>query len=432
MADSLDDVSDDFRAQGCKIEQIPIPRPGSSDSRLKFLFPLLDPGGAMSETRVGRMVESRRWLEDYDPQAGEGYLQSLSRFASDTSGLTLIGIEDLLQQASQSQEGRLKREQVVQLKRDRLQQESGGMVEVVDPHRTLDDIGGYKHLKDRIREIVHDLRSPSKLSAQTIPMGVLFLGPPGTGKSIVAEALAGESGLNMVKLGDFRGKYVGESERNLSRVFSVLESLHPVIVFIDEIDQALGRRGAEAGDGGVDRRIFGRFLEFMSDTTHRGRILWIGAANLPGNIDSAFKRPGRFDLILAFTRPDSTSRADIIKKILEGKLRDVEEVAVRLSGDDYSSLAQKTPDYTGAELEAIVAEVLRRLARASSGSATARVVDRVLIERVLADYRPPARSRLEYQQMEDMALKEISFWDQLSKEIRDKTGTESSGKNEGS
>lgn len=416
MAESLEDVGGELRARGGKIEQIEVPRPDTAGTRLKLLLPLLDPGSRMAETRVSRLPQGQRWLAGY----GDGtYLERLRRLSHDTAGLSLLGIEDLLQQVSADPEGSLRRDDVMRLKRERLRQESEGLLEVVDPRRKLDTIGGYAGLKARLREVVAALQgADDELVRSTVPMGILFLGPPGTGKSIVAEALAGESGISMARLGDFRGMYVGQSERNLSRILSLIEALHPVIVFVDEIDQALGNRSASSGDGGVDGRIFGRLLEFMSDTRHRGRILWIGASNFPDKLDPAMKRAGRFDLVLPFLLPDEESRREILRVILEGTLRDVGGAGHRLAESDFADLAGRTQGFSGAELGAIVGEVLRRAAQRRSASRGELDVSADLFREVLAVYRPPQGVRESYRRMEELAVREVSFLDLLPERAR--------------
>jgi transitional endoplasmic reticulum ATPase len=415
LAESLEDVGSELRARGGKIEQIAVPRPEAAGTRLKFLLPLLDPGSRMAETRVSQLPQGQAWLAGY---GGGTYLERLDRLSHDTAGLSLLGIEDLLQQASTAPERGLRREEVMLLKRERLRQESEGLLEVLDPHRRLDSVGGYAALKARLREVVVSLQgAQDELVRASVPMGILFFGPPGTGKSIVAEALAGESGISMAKLGDFRGMYVGESERNLSRILSLIEALHPVIVFVDEIDQAFGNRQQSATDGGVDKRVFGRLLEFMSDTRHRGRILWIGASNFPNDLDPAMKRAGRFDLVLPFLLPDEESRREILRVILEGALSGVPGVAHRLRGEDFADLATRTAGYSGAELGAVVGEVLRRLAtRRAAGDAAEVTAD--LFRSVLAVYRPPPGVRERYREMEELAIREVSFIDLLPEPYR--------------
>jgi transitional endoplasmic reticulum ATPase len=422
LAESLEDVGNELRARGGKIEQISVPRPDMAAVRLKFLLPLLDPGSRMTETRVARLPMGQGWLGGY----GDGtYLDRLQRLSHDTAGLSFLGIEDLLQQASAEPEGRLRREEVMRLKRERLRQESEGLLEVLDPKRKLDSIGGYPALKARLLEVVTALlNAQDDLVRSTVPMGILFLGPPGTGKSIVAEALAGESGISMAKLGDFRGMYVGESERNLSRILALIEALHPVIVFVDEIDQAFGNRNSSSGDGGVDNRIFGRLLEFLSDTSHRGKILWIGASNFPDKLDPAMKRAGRFDLVLPFLLPEEQSRAEILQVILKGSLRGIDTVEQRLTAEDFADLARRTEGFSGAELGAIVGEVLRRVARDRSTGGANEGITAELFRKVLAVYRPPQGVREDYRRMEELAMREVSFLDLLPERYRSRPGGE--------
>jgi transitional endoplasmic reticulum ATPase len=409
MAEALEDVGNELRARGGKIEQITILRPETVNARLKFLLPILDPQAQMRETRVAQL--SRGLI--LDGYTGD-YLSQLQQLSHDTAGLTLLGIEDLLQQASMRPDRRLSRDTVMSLKRERLSQESDGLLDVIDPRQTLEAIGGYPALKERLREVIVALgASHNELLRSTVPMGILFLGPPGTGKSIMAEALAGESNISMAKLGNFRGMYVGQSERNLSRIFSLIESLHPVIVFIDEIDQALGQRSAAAGDSGVDSRIFGRFLEFISKTEHRGKILWIGASNFPDKIDSAMKRAGRFDLVLPFLLPDQQSRKSILKVLLEGELEGISDVKHSLTDTDFEQLAAQTEGFSGAELRAIVGEVLRRVAQQQVSLQGTIEIKVDIFKQVLSVYLPPAEQRRRYLEMELLAIEEVSFMDLL-------------------
>lgn len=410
MAEALEDVDNELRARGGKIEQITIPRPENARARLKFLLPILDPQSSMKETRASRVPTGLSGLEGYSGT----YIQRVKQLSHDTAGLTLMGIEDLLQEALMGPSKTLSRDTVMNLKRERLRQESDGILEIIDPHYNLDSIGGYSFLKDRLREIIAALRhSENELIRSTVPMGILLVGPPGTGKSIIAEALAGESNISMAKLGDFRGMYVGQSERNLSRIFNLIESLHPVIIFIDEIDQALGKRGATSGDGGVDNRIFGRFLEFMSDTEHRGSVLWIGASNFPNNIDPAMKRAGRFDLVLPVLLPDEESRKAILKVLLQKACHEASGVTQSLSSEDLQRIASLTEGFSGAELRAIVGEVLRRIANTIMYDKSRGDITLPLFEEVLSVYQPPPQQRKQYREMEILAIQDVSFIDML-------------------
>ena len=151
-AEFLQDVSHDLRSRGGKIDQIVISRPKTPETRLKFILPLLQPSADMSETRASRGLELRGY---------EGtYVEQLNKLAKDTAGLTLMGIEDMVQQAAF--EHYLDSERVMRAKRERLQQESEGLLEVMQPDRTLDQLAGYQPLKARLREVI---RSQSRLES---------------------------------------------------------------------------------------------------------------------------------------------------------------------------------------------------------------------------------------------------------------------------
>jgi SpoVK/Ycf46/Vps4 family AAA+-type ATPase len=414
IAEALEDVTNELRARGGKIEPISIVRPVDAKARLKFLLPLLQPEARMLETRVSQ-ERSGLELRGYDGI----FVEKLHLLAHDTAGLTYMGIEDILQQVARQPGATLDRDGVMAAKRERLQQESAGLLEVITPRRTLDDLAGYDALKQRLREVITALKnSADPLVRSTIPMGILFLGPPGTGKTIAAEAIAGESGISMAKLGDFRDMYVGQSERNLSRLLSLIESLHPVIVFIDELDQAEGTRG-EGGSHEVSKRIFGKLLQFMSDTSHRGKILWIGASNRPDLVDAAMKRPGRFDLVLPFLLPDLQSRALIIDRLLHAKLRSIKEVELSITREDCDALAERTEGLSGAEIEALLTEVIRRAAQQVAHGRKPVRIDRAAIEAVLAVYAPP-QVREHYHKMEELTLAEVRFSDLLPPEYKER------------
>jgi transitional endoplasmic reticulum ATPase len=121
--------------------------------------------------------------------------------------------------------------------------------------------------------------------------------------------------IQYVRLGDFREMWVGQSERNFSRILQLLQSFGRVIVFMDELDQGEGAsRNVEAHE--TSRRIFGKLLEFMASPRNRGQILWIAASNRPAKIDPALLRPVRFDLILPFDLPDAAGCREILERHL--------------------------------------------------------------------------------------------------------------------
>src|SRR5947207_313563 len=127
-----------------------------------------------------------------------------------------------------------------------------------------------------------------------VPMGILFTGPMGTGKTFVAEAFARECGVTAIKMKNFRSKWVGATEGNLEKILNVVKAIGQVVVIIDEGDRAFGSGEGES-DGGTSSRVIARVKEFMSDTSNRGRILFIVMTNRPDRLDVDIKRAGRLD-----------------------------------------------------------------------------------------------------------------------------------------
>ncbi|RMH77216.1 MAG: AAA family ATPase, partial [Calditrichaeota bacterium] len=206
-------------------------------------------------------------------------------------------------------------------KKDVIQSMSQGMLIPFESNLTFDAIGGLKGAKAYFRKISEALREMVNHPElrEIVPKGVLLTGPPGTGKSLLAKALAKESGISLVKMGDIRSMWVGESERRMSLVLELLKAMAPVIVFIDEIDQAIGRRSGYSGDSGVSGRIFGKILEFMGDNDNRGRVVWIAATNRADLLDDAMIR--RFDRVIPVLLPGS---AEEWVAVIEGITKQIE------------------------------------------------------------------------------------------------------------
>jgi SpoVK/Ycf46/Vps4 family AAA+-type ATPase len=281
---------------------------------------------------------------------------NLQNLASITAGFNIAEIQDLITFAKENNDGRLDNALIKQRKRDVIRSESRNLLEFVDTEDvSFDHVGGLEHVKQALRDISTWLHSEE--TSRLVPKGILFVGPPGTGKSLVAQALARESGINMVKLRDVQSMWVGESERNMSRVLDVARAFAPVIIFVDEIDQAYGQRSG--GDStGVSSRLFGKLLEFMGDNANRGKVLWVAASNRPDFVDAALI--SRFDRVIPFLLPDRANREEILlhamPKIVKLEWIDGSEVASWPSESQtiWNQLLDLTEEFSGRELELIL------------------------------------------------------------------------------
>lgn len=334
LAEDVNQVSPALYAGAAGTVNIRLQRP-DHDQRLAFLNWMARAGQLQSPDETGGPVDT----------AG---------LASLTAGFNLAEIEDLIKYANQVNDGRLDDELIKQRKRDVIRAESRNLLEIVETEVGFDHVGGLGHVKQALRDISTWLRTPAL--AHLVPKGLFFVGPPGTGKSLVAQALARESGVNMVKLRDVQSMWVGESERNMSRVLDVARAFAPVIVFIDEIDQAYGQRSG--GDTtGVSSRLFGKLLEFMGDNANRGKVLWVAASNRPDFVDAALI--SRFDRVIPFLLPDRANREEILLRAMP-KIVDLEWVdgpatsawpaADRAAWEE---LLTATEEFSGREIELV-------------------------------------------------------------------------------
>ena len=219
------------------------------------------------------------------------------------------------------------------------------------PKVSYDDIGGLGDAVKKIREMVElPLRHPElfKRLGVEAPKGVLLHGPPGTGKTMLAKAVAGETSSNFISIGgpEIVSKFYGESEGKLREIFKEAEENAPSIIFIDEIDSIAPKREEVTGE--EERRIVAQLLSLMDGLNSRGKVVVIGATNRPNSIDEALRRPGRFDREIEIGIPDRDGRHEILVIHTRG---------MPLADDvDLDWLADRTHGYSGADLSALTKE----------------------------------------------------------------------------
>jgi len=223
------------------------------------------------------------------------------------------------------------------------------LVEIPDIKWT--DIGGLEDVKQELKEAVEwPLKNPESFKNLGVkpPKGVLIYGAPGTGKTLLAKAVANESDANfiLVKGPEMLSKWVGESEKAVRAVFKKARQTAPTIIFFDEIDSIAPRRGISS-DSHVTERVVNQILTEMDGLENLQDVIVIAATNRPDMLDTALLRPGRFDRIILCPAPDKKTREEIFKVHTKGMpLKDVK----------IDELAEKTEGYAGSDIEAICRE----------------------------------------------------------------------------
>jgi AAA+ superfamily predicted ATPase len=291
-----------------------------------------------------------------------------------SNGLSLINLNVVLSQGRQAGQG-VDHASFRRLKKTLIERQCQGLLEFLEPKHKLDMVVGQLAAKQRLQEDA-DLLLRGRLDAA--PMGYLFCGAVGTGKTFLAECYAGSVGIPCVKLRNFRSKYVGETEGNLEQVLTVLRSLGPVVVIIDEADAALGTRQAE-GDSGTSSRVFGMIASQMGDTQYRGRIVWMLLTSRPDFLPIDLKRQGRAEVHIPLFYPQD--EAEIREMFVTMARKNKAAVAAE-------SLPKVGPErhLSGADIESIVLSAKRRALAAGRTH-----VDKEDVEVSLKEFVPSAQ-----------------------------------------
>lgn len=298
---------------------------------------------------------------------------------------------------------------LTRMKKEIIERECAGLLEFLESPFTLDSLAGNDAVKAWLREDAQLLR---RGALHALPMGYLIAGRIGTGKTFLVQCWTGELGIPCVVLKNFRDRWVGATEANLERIFEVLRALGQVVVFVDEADQATGKRDGGAQDGGLSGRVYSMLAKEMSETRNRGRIMWVFATSRPDLVEVDLKRQGRLDVHIPLFPPETASEARALLLAIAKKMR------LPVGEADLPELPQHVL-LGPSELEG----ALVRAMRVHELSAEPRPPLRDTIARVLADVRPSAAGkRLEYMDM--VAVKECTDARFLPARFRDMTPEE--------
>lgn len=354
---------------------------------------------------AGELGDALRLLAPRYPRAMARYAASPEAPGEQLAGSTLSAVEGMLK--TMDHRGRaIEARDLAELKKDLVERDAQGLIEFIKPERTMDALYGQEKVKAWLRQ---DIALWAAGDTAALPMGYLICGPVGTGKTYMVECFAGEAGVPVVKLRNFRDKWVGSTEGNLEKIFRLLHALGRCVVFVDEADQALGSRdaGAQGGDSGVGGRVYGMMAQEMADTRNRGKVLWVLASSRPDLIEVDLKRPGRVDVkIPLFPTMEAEESFRLIGALCARRGMKIEDSALE-------SLRGKMPLWlTPGAAEALAVKVYRAV-RTSAGALTPTGA----LGAALNEYQNPVPPEVMKFQIE-LAVREASDLDFVPERLR--------------
>lgn len=323
-----------------------------------------------------RLEYVTHYLEGRENDWGQHSEVDSHALASNTAGLGYIQLRSILADVIENQTS-LTYEVLSKMKKEFIEAEAYGMLEFMETDLSLDMVAGHAMAKDHLRAAAKALKAGR---ADVMPMGYLVSGPVGTGKTFSIMCFAGEIGVPMVKLKNFRSQWQGQTEANLEKILTLLQAMTPVAVMIDEADAALGNRDAD-GDSGVSKRVFGQIAQFMSQSKNRGKVIWFLLTARPDYMPVDLKRQGRAEEHIALFYPSTRQeREELLTVMLKRTGVDIpmSEVPVALLNGERT--------FSGADMEALLTRA--KFKAASTARSKGKVTLKILQE-VVDDFMPP-------------------------------------------
>ncbi len=323
-----------------------------------------------------RIAFIRNWIEEEERNPAAAGFSAFSRVSAEQIGHTMAGLnhrqlKTLLAYARENNQT-IDQPYLVERKKETIEEECFGLLEIIEPKFNLDAVAGYEPIKRKLRELAQAIRVSQ---FDSVPMGYLFSGPVGTGKTFIVLSFVGEIGIPCVKFLNFREQWQGVTEANLEKILNLLKAMWPIGVIIDEADAFLGDRNQQ-GDSGTSNRVFAQLASFMGDTTYRGKVIWFLITCRPDLLPIDMKRQGRAEEHISVFYPDSQEEKELLFRAMIGKLRLQVPDSVRLQ--DVFDIAQPI---SGADMEALLTRA--RLHQALTGT-----VSTDALREVFADFIP--------------------------------------------
>jgi AAA+ superfamily predicted ATPase len=323
-----------------------------------------------------RLEYVTHYLEGMEGEWGQHSEVDPKSLAGNTAGLGYIQLRSIVADVIENHTS-LTYEVLSKMKKEFIEAEAYGMLEFMETDLSLDMVAGHSMAKNHLRQAARALKSGRP---DVMPMGYLVSGPVGTGKTFSIMCFAGEIGIPMVKLKNFRSQWQGQTEANLEKILTLLQAMTPVAVMIDEADAALGDRDS-GGDSGVSKRVFGQIAQFMSNSKNRGKVIWFLLTARPDYMPVDLKRQGRAEEHIALFYPSTREER---QELLEVMLK---RTGVEIKMNDIpDALLNGERTFSGADMEALLTRAKFRAA--SDGRSKGKVSQRILQE-VVDDFMPP-------------------------------------------
>jgi len=303
--------------------------------------------------------------EEFESKAGI----AADVLARNTSGMNLVKMSQMMAEVVRAGQ-KFDFTTIANFKKKVIEDFCGGLVRFKQPKTglSLDSVATHDKAKAKLRSIAW-LISHGK--SESLERGILLPGRVGVGKSFIVDCFASECGLPVMELGEFRSKWVGDTEAQLSKVLLTIKALGPVIVVVDEADAVFGNRGDSSGDSGLSGRVFATLAAHIGDSSMRGRELWIAMTSRPDYLAIDMKRQGRFGLsIPLFPAQTEKDVVDLFEVVARTKKMKLDESAL-----NYVKENLKDRQLTGSDVESIIARTIESAELASRSKDDVNVED---------------------------------------------------------